>query len=92
MNLILTVAKRELKVFFDSLIAYVMLFVFLGFSGFFTWLYGNDIFLVGQANLKTFFAVASWTLFFLHTSNYYENACRGKKVWYARVNFNKVHF
>jgi ABC-2 type transport system permease protein len=64
MNLILTVAKRELKVFFDSLIAYVMLLVFLGFSGFFTWLYGNDIFLVGQANLKTFFAVASWTLFF----------------------------
>lgn len=64
MNLILSVAKRELKVFFDSLIAYVMLLVFLGFSGFFTWLYGNDIFLIGQANLKTFFAVASWTLFF----------------------------
>ena len=44
MNLILSVAKRELRVFFDSLIAYVMLLVFLGFSGFFTWLYGNDIF------------------------------------------------
>ena len=64
MNLILSVAKRELSVFFDSLIAYVMLLVFLGFSGFFTWLYGNDIFLVGQANLKTFFTISSWTLFF----------------------------
>ena len=64
MNLIFSVAKRELSVFFDSLIAYVMLLGFLGFSGFFTWLYGNDIFLVGQANLKTFFTISSWTLFF----------------------------
>ena len=64
MKVIWIIAKRELAVFFDSLIAYVMLGLFLGFSGFFTWLYGNDIFLVGQANLRIFFAVASWTLFF----------------------------
>lgn len=64
MNAIWTLAKRELAVFFDSLIAYIMVGLFLGFSGFFTWLYGNDIFLVGQANLRVFFQVASWTLFF----------------------------
>jgi ABC-2 type transport system permease protein len=73
MKSIWIIAKRELKVFFDSLIAYVMLVLFLGFSGFFTWLYGNDIFLIGQASLRTFFGVASWTLFFSHPSNYDEN-------------------
>jgi ABC-2 type transport system permease protein len=64
MNAIWTLAKRELAVFFDSLIAYIMVGLFLGFSGFFTWLYGNDIFLVGQASLRVFFQIASWTLFF----------------------------
>lgn len=58
------IAKRELGSFFDSLIAYIMLVLFLGFSGFFTWLLGADIFLVGQANLESFFNVAFWTLFF----------------------------
>ena len=41
-----------------------MLVLFLGFSGFFTWLYGSDIFLVGQASLEGFFGIAFWTLFF----------------------------
>src|SRR5688500_18671344 len=59
-----TITKRELSSFFDSLIAYIMLVLFLGFSGFFTWLLGSDIFLVGQASLESFFAVAYWTLFF----------------------------
>lgn len=58
------IAKRELQSYFDSLIAYIMLIAFLGFSGFFTWLYGSDIFLVGQASLQTFFNIAFWTLFF----------------------------
>ncbi len=64
MNGIWTIAKKELQSFFDSLIAYIMLVAFLGFSGFFTWLYGSDIFLVGQANLRVFFSIAYWTLFF----------------------------
>jgi len=58
------IAKRELRAFFDSLIAYIMITVFLGLSGFFTWLYGSDIFLLGQATLQPFFSVAYWTLFF----------------------------
>jgi ABC-2 type transport system permease protein len=64
MHAIWTIAKRELDSFFDSLIAYIMLVLFLGFSGFFTWLLGSDIFLVGQASLESFFNVSYWTLFF----------------------------
>ncbi|HYW33769.1 MAG TPA: ABC transporter permease [Balneolaceae bacterium] len=60
-----TICKREVNAFFDSLIAYIMLIVFLGLSGLFTWLVGgSDIFLVGQASLNSFFGVAFWTLFF----------------------------
>lgn len=58
------IAKRELRSFFDSLIAYIMLVLFLGFSGFFTWLLGSDVFYNGQASLEPFFDVAFWTLFF----------------------------
>jgi ABC-2 type transport system permease protein len=50
--------------YFDSLMAYILFVLFLGFSGFFTWLYGADIFLVGQASLRTFFGIAFWSLFF----------------------------
>ncbi|HSW67744.1 MAG TPA: ABC transporter permease subunit, partial [Bacteroidales bacterium] len=58
------IATRELASFFDSLMAYIMLIAFLGFSGFFTWLYGSDIFFIREANLRVFFSVAYWTLFF----------------------------
>lgn len=58
------IAKRELQSFFDSLMAYIMLVAFLGFTGFFTWLYGSDIFFMNQASLLTFFNIAYWTLFF----------------------------
>jgi ABC-2 type transport system permease protein len=64
MKPIWTIAKREFKTFFDSLGAYIMLVVFLGLSGFFTWLFGSDIFFIGQATLMPFFSVAYWTLFF----------------------------
>jgi ABC-2 type transport system permease protein len=55
---------REFRSFFDSLIAYIMLVLFLGISGFFTWLFGSDVFLIGQASLRAFFGIAYWTLFF----------------------------
>lgn len=64
MNSIWIIAKKELTTFFDSLIAYILLIVFIGLSGFFTWLYGSDIFFIGQATLQPFFQVAYWTLFF----------------------------
>lgn len=58
------IAKRELKSFFDSLVAYILLVVFLGISGFFTWLFGSDVFFIGQATLQPFFSIAYFTLFF----------------------------
>lgn len=59
------ICKREINAFFDSLMAYIMLVVFLGLSGIFTWLMGGgDVFFVGQASLSSFFNVAFWTLFF----------------------------
>jgi ABC-2 type transport system permease protein len=64
MKTIWIITKRELNSFFDSLIAFVMIVLFLGFSGFFTWISGSDIFMVGQASLRTFFGIAYWTLFF----------------------------
>jgi ABC-2 type transport system permease protein len=64
MHTIWVITKRELQSFFDSLIAYIMLVLFLGFSGFFTWLYGSDVFMVGQTTLEGFFRIGYWTLFF----------------------------
>ena len=64
MKKIWIIALKELRSFFDSLTAYILIVVFLGLSGFFTWLFGSDIFIVGQASLQSFFSVAYWTLFF----------------------------
>jgi len=65
MHAVWTICKREINAFFDSLTAYVLLVIFLGLSGTFTWLFGQgDIFFVGEASLSTFFQVSFWTLFF----------------------------
>lgn len=58
------ITKRELSSFFDSLIAYVMIILFLGLSGTFTWLVGTNVFVSGQANMQIFFGIAFWSLFF----------------------------
>jgi ABC-2 type transport system permease protein len=65
MKLIWTIARQELRSHFDSLMAYILLVLFLGFSGFFTWIFGQDVFMAGQASLASFFSTAYWTLFFL---------------------------
>ena len=64
MKSIWTITIRELSSFFDSLLAYIMIVAFLGFSGFFTWIKGADVFYVNQASLQSFFSIAYWTLFF----------------------------
>ncbi len=64
MHTIWTICKREVNTFFNSLIAYIIIVVFLGLSGFFTWLSGTDIFFSGQASLTSFFQISFWTLFF----------------------------
>lgn len=64
MNKIWIIAKREFSVFFDSLIAYLIIILFLGFTGIFTWLLPSNVFMNGQASMGSFFNVAYWTLFF----------------------------
>ena len=64
MKKICVITTKELKSFFDSLMAYIMLVLFLGFSGFFTWVFGADVFFMNQASLHVFFGIAYWTLFF----------------------------
>ena len=64
MKQIWMITRRELQSFFDSLIAYIMIVIFLAISGLFTWLYGSDIFFMNQASLQSFFSIAFWTLFF----------------------------
>ncbi len=62
MRTIWIIAKRELNSFFDSLIAYVLLTIFLMITGFFTWLLVSDVFLINQASLQTMFGVSFWSL------------------------------
>lgn len=64
MNKIWIITKRELSSFFDSLTAYVMIILFLGLSGLFTWLVGSNVFLMNQASMDVFFGIAFWSLFF----------------------------
>ncbi len=64
MSKVWIITKRELSGFFDSLIAYVMIILFLGLSGSFTWLFGTNVFVIGQANLSVFYEIAFWSLFF----------------------------
>ena len=63
MRQVLTISRREFGAFFDSLVAYILLVAFLGFTGLFTWLLGADVFLRKQADLQVFFNIAYWTLF-----------------------------
>ena len=65
MNSSWIVARKELNSFFDSLVAYILIILFLAFTGFFTWISGNgDVFFRKQADLNVFFQTALWTLFF----------------------------
>ena len=63
MSTIWIIAKRELRSFFDSLLAYIMIIAFLVFTGLFTWMIGQTVFLMKQASLQSFFGVSYWALF-----------------------------
>ncbi len=63
---ILAITARELRTFFDSLIAYIIIVLFLGLTGFFTWIFGfnADVFMSGQVSMQPFFTFAYFTLLF----------------------------
>lgn len=65
MNPIWVIAKKELDSYFNSLIGYIILAIFLIITGLFTWLYGNDVFIRQQATLDQFFSIAPLVLLFI---------------------------
>ena len=64
MNAVVFICQKELKLFFDSLFAYILLALFLGISGIFTWMSDTDIFIAGPTSLSGFFSVGYWSMFF----------------------------
>ena len=53
--------RKELKAYFNAPIAYIVMFAFLLMAG---WFFASDLFLVGQAGLRTFFEVSRLILIF----------------------------
>lgn len=53
--------RKEVKAYFNSPAAYVVMAVFLLIAG---WFFSSDLFLVGQAGLRTFFEVGRLVLIF----------------------------
>src|SRR5436190_23730807 len=64
MNPILTIAKRELRGYFSSPVAFVFIVIFLMLSGFFTFMVAG-FFERGEANLQAFFSWHPWLYLFL---------------------------
>ncbi|MBL8949478.1 MAG: Gldg family protein [Myxococcaceae bacterium] len=62
MNSVLAVARRELKTFFSSPIAYIVLGAFLLLTG---WFFFSPLFLAGQASLRNFFSIAAICFVFI---------------------------
>lgn len=50
---VLTIARRELRGYFDSPVAYIVVVAFLLIAG---WMYFSSLFLMGRADLRTFFS------------------------------------
>lgn len=64
MNKIWSIAKREFSTYLDSLVAYILLVVFVGITGIFTWMSFTDVFFTGVASMDPFFGISYWVLFF----------------------------
>lgn len=53
---------KELRSYFNSAVAYVVIIVFLAFLG---WFYASNIFLINIASLREMFETARWVLLFI---------------------------
>tara|TARA_B100000427_G_scaffold327650_1_gene338879 strand:+ start:1752 stop:2468 length:717 start_codon:yes stop_codon:yes gene_type:complete len=62
MTIIITILKKEFKSYINSPIAYIYIITFLLFIN---WYFFRSFFLVGQANLRSFFELAPWVLLLL---------------------------
>ncbi len=61
------ILKKELRSFFSSSTAYLVIGFFLGVNGFFLWVFNDDfnILNAGFADLNNFFSLAPWVFMFL---------------------------
>ncbi len=57
----LNIAKKELKVYFESPIAYIFIVAFLVIS---TWLFFRTFFLLNEASMRSFFVIVPWFVVF----------------------------
>ncbi|MBN1754928.1 ABC transporter permease [bacterium] len=57
----LSIVKKELKMYFNSPIAYVIITVFLLIVG---WFFSSNIFLANQASLRFIFSIVPWIFLF----------------------------
>ncbi|HHQ13918.1 MAG TPA: ABC transporter permease [Chromatiales bacterium] len=64
MNAIMIIAKRELRAYFETPVAYVFIGIFLAMSGVFTFYLGG-FYERGQADLQPFFSFHPWLYLFL---------------------------
>ena len=64
------ITKRELSAFFDSLIAYVMIILFLGLSGSFTMVIWYQCFRIGSGKPGCFLQRGILVIVFLHTGHH----------------------
>ncbi len=62
MNKLTALVQKELRIYFNSPIAYIFLIVFLGFS---SWFFFRTFFLFGQTDMRGFFGLLPWVFLFL---------------------------
>lgn len=65
MNTIKILVGKELSNNFNSWSIYIGYILFLCVCGFYSWLSGNNLFYLGQANMNPVFVIINWTQFFL---------------------------
>lgn len=65
MQAVVTLLRREVAAFFDSLIAYVVLGVFLVSAGLFFWVLPGNVLETRGASLDILFSIAPWLFLFL---------------------------
>ncbi len=56
------IIKKELRVYFNSAIAYIFVVVMLGFA---FWFFFRSFFLVGQTEMRSFFEILPWIYLFI---------------------------
>ena len=60
-----TIFRKEVAAFFNSLIAYIVIIVFLTGVGLFFWVFGDSVLITGISSMENLFAFAPWFFLFL---------------------------